>query len=230
MTELKELQVDEVSLVDDGANPQANILFFKRKQEEKSMAKDVKTAEVVEKQEVQVTEPVVKVEEPTVDTEKETLQKRVAELEKVLAEREAADKAAIEKAAQDKLAADNAAVTALIERLEKRMEDHIEKAETAELLKVASKYEILGENAEELSKVLKSVKGTDVYNKIISNLDRELAYVEKSGTFSEIGKVGANTQASSIEKFTAEIQKSNPKLTYHQAKDLAYQAHPELQD
>ena len=51
MNELKELEVDEVSLVDAGANPQAHIVFFKRKQEEELMAKKDVAVEAVEKQE-----------------------------------------------------------------------------------------------------------------------------------------------------------------------------------
>ena len=56
MNELKELEVDEVSLVDAGANPQAHIVFFKRKQEEELMAKKDVAVEAVEKQEEVLTE------------------------------------------------------------------------------------------------------------------------------------------------------------------------------
>ena len=134
MNELKELEVDEVSLVDAGANPEAHIVFFKRK-EEKSMAKKETAAEVV-KQEV-AAEEVTKTVESTVDAEKDELQKRVAELEAQLAERDAADKAAVEKAAQEKLAADNAEISAAFERLNQRFEAYVAKAEESELLKAA---------------------------------------------------------------------------------------------
>ena len=207
MNELKNLQVEEVSLVDAGANPEADVMLFKRKEDDN----------------------VKKQSEPQFDAEKDALQKRVAELEKILAERDAADKAEVEKAAAEKLAADNAKVTELLDRLEKRVEEHIEKAETSELMKIASKYEILGENADELAKVLKSVKGTDVYDKIIANLDRELACVEKSGIFEEIGKRGDGCGTQSIYKFAAEIKKAEPALTDRQALDKAFQEHPELQ-
>ena len=215
MNKLSNLNLEEISLVDEGANPAANVVLFKRK-EVNTVEKNTET----------------KNDKPTVDAEKDALQKRVAELEKVLAERDAADKAEIEKAAAEKLAAENAKVTELLDRLEKRVEEHIEKAETNELMQVAAKYEILGENADELAKVLKSVKGTDVYNKIISNLDRELAYVEKAGTFKEIGKgggMGGYDAQTQIQKIASEIQKADPTLTDRQALDKAFQAHPELQ-
>ena len=136
MTELKDIEVREVSLVDAGANPEANILFFKRKQEEESMSKKETTTEVVNKQEelkldvAPNTEDVSKAAEAAatkVVTEKENteLKKRVAELEAQLAERDAADKAAVEKAAADKAAADNAALVETLERLNKRLETEI---------------------------------------------------------------------------------------------------------
>ena len=225
MNELKELEVDEVSLVDAGANPEAHIVFFKRK-EEKSMAKKETAAEVV-KQET-VAEEVTKVAEPIIDTEKDELQKRVAELEAQLAERDAAEKAAVEKAAQEKLAADNAEISAAFERLNQRFEAYVAKAEESELLKTASKYEILGEKAEELAPVLKKMKTAGVYDEYISKLDRELALVKKSGTFDEIGKTGAGYAQASIEGIAKKLMEADPKLTEREAIDRAFQLHPEL--
>ena len=227
MNELKELQVDEVSLVDAGANPEAHIVFFKRK-EEKFMAEKFKTAAEVVKQEV-AAEEVSKVAEPIIDTEKTELQKRVAELEAQLAERDAADKAAVEKAAQEKLAADNAEISAAFERLNQRFEAYVAKAEETELLKTASKYEILGEKAEELAPVLKKMKAAGVYDEYISKLDRELALVKKSGTFDEIGKTGAGYAQASIESIAKKLQEADPKLTEREAIDRAFQLHPELE-
>lgn len=183
MSKLTELEVNEISLVDDGANPEAQVVFFKRK-EEKTMG------------------------------------------EKATVEREATGKAEMEKAAE-KIAADNAEVTALYERLNKRLEEHIEKAETSELKKIASKYEILGEKADELASVLKKAKGTDLYDKIISNLDRELAIVEKQGLYEEIGK--SQNATNNVEEVAKKIQQSEPKLTWRQALDRAYQSNPEWQ-
>ena len=229
MTELKEIEVREVSLVDAGANPEANILFFKRKQEEDTMAKNETTPKDVNKKD-ELKETATKSEEPTVDAEKSELQKRVAELEKALAERDAADKAAIEKATTDKLAADNAALVETLERVNKRLETEIEKREDAELMKVAAKYEVIGENADNTFKLLKSLKGTEGYDLLIGTFDKVLAQVEKSGTFKEIGKSGYSTQAVSIEKFAAELRKNDPTLTECQALNKAFEQHPELRD
>ena len=190
MNKLKELEVNEISLVDEGANPKAQVVFFKRK-EEKNMEEKPKEAE--------------------------NLKSEVTKLGKTLAEREASEK----------IAADNEQVTALLDRVSKRLEEHIAKAEMSELLKIASKYEILGEKAEELASVLKKAKGTEFYDKIISNLDRELAIVEKQGLYEEIGK--SQNASTNVEEVAKRIQQSEPKLTWRQALDKAYQSNPEWQ-
>jgi len=170
MNALKEITIEEVSFVDEAANPKAKLLLYKRK-EPKDMA----------------------------------------------------DKEAINKAAKEKLDAANAQANALLERLTQKLDEHIEKAETAELMKVAEKYEILGEKPDELCTVLKSVKGTDAYNKIIGLLDKSLAAVEKAGTFTELGKKGFSSQAPDVDKVADEIQKANPSISRRWAIEQAYQ-------
>lgn len=233
MNELKELEVDEVSLVDAGANPQAHIVFFKRKQEEESMAKEKTAAEVVKQEEVlkEVSQPneVAKALEQALDeaiakAENEKLQKRVAELEEQIAAREAAEKAEVDKAAAEKAAADNAELVATLERLNKRMEEHIEKAEDAELMKVAAKYEVLGENAENTFKLLKSLKGTEGYDLLIGTFDKALAQVEESGLFNEIGKRGRNSASGSAEELAKKFQSQDATLSWRQALEKAYTA------
>ena len=229
MNKLTEIQVNEISMVDAGANPEAHILLVKRKQEETSMAKDVKSVEAVNKQE-EMTEPVTKNE--AVDVEKEELQKRIAELEKALAERDAAEQAALEKAAKDKAAAETEALQETLKRAIARNEELVEKMEMNELLKVASKYEVLGETADDLSKTFKVAKSAGNYDELIALLDKSLAAVEKAGTFTEVGKSGYGTMASAqtqIEKIAAEIKKAEPNLTDRQALDKAFVQHPELQ-
>ena len=232
MNELKELEVDEVSLVDAGANPQAHIVFFKRKQEEELMAKKDVAVEAVEKQEEVLTEvsqpnEVAKALEQALDesiikAENAKLQKRVAELEEQIAAREAAEKAEVDKAAAEKAAADNAELVATLERLNKRMEEHIEKAEDAELMKVAAKYEVLGENAENTFKLLKSLKGTEGYDLLIGTFDKALAQVEKSGLFDEIGKRGRNSASGSVEEMAKRFQEQDASLSWREALEKAY--------
>ena len=222
MNELKELEIDEVSLVDAGANPQAHIVFFKRK-EENLMAKEKSTAEVVKQEELSIPAATsYALNEISTKAENENLKKRVAELEEQLAAREAEAQAEVEKAAAEKAAADNAALVATLERLNKRMEEHIEKAEDAELMKVAAKYEVLGENAENTFKLLKSLKGTDGYDLLIGTFDKALAQVEKSGLFDEIGKRGRNSASGSVEEMAKRFQEQDASLSWREALEKAY--------
>ena len=73
-----------------------------------------------------------------------------------------------------------------LEALEKRAEE----AEDRELYAVAKKYEVLGEKPEELAKSLKTLKsaGGTAYNDMIGILDRNVAMINNSGVFGEIGK------------------------------------------
>ena len=242
MNELKDLELDEISVVDAGANPEAHIVMFKRKQEENSMVKNETAAEVVKQEEHReeslfdsLSDSLSKSIVESIDitkfkNENDALKARVAELEKALAERDEADKAAVEKTATDKLAADNAALAETLERLKKRLEDEIEKRENNELMKIAAKYELIGENADNTFKLLKSLKGTEGYDLLIGTFDKVLESVNKSGTFEEIGKSGVGSQVSDINKIADGIQKNEPQLTRAQAIDKAYLAHPELQD
>jgi len=120
------------------------------------------------------------------------------------------------------------AVAAELKALRKRADD----AEARELEGVAKKYEILGKKPEELAKTLKSLKdaGGTAYADMISVLDSSLAAVEKSGTFTEIGKSGSGTPDAwaQIEKHADEILKAAPTMTRAQAIDKACDQHPDL--
>ncbi len=111
-----------------------------------------------------------------------------------------------------------------------------EESEMRELTDVAKKYTLLGKKPEELAPVLKSLKdaGGSAYDDMIGILDANLAAVEKSGVFSEIGKRGGSEVASvndawgKLEAAAHEIQKSKPDMRWADAVDAACMAHPEL--
>ena len=140
----------------------------------------------------------------------------------------------MEKSAQtdDPYAGLHPVVKAELERLKKRADE----AETKELTEIAKKYEIIGKKPEELVPVLKSLKaaGGSAYTDMISVLDSSVEAVNKSSMFSEIGKsasyAGGGVDASwaRIEKKADELMTANPKLTRHQAVDLACQQNPKL--
>lgn len=173
MSKLEELTIDEVSLVDEGANPEAHIVLFKRKEENK-MEEETKTVEK-------------NVEEKTETVEAKT----------------------------------ESQLNEFCEKLSKRLEEHIATVERNELLKVAAKYEILGEKSDELAGILKQAKAAGLYDKIIGQLDRELAFVEKAGLFEEIGKNGHG--ASSAEELAKKLQAEDANLSWRWALEKAYE-------
>lgn len=168
MRNLKIVELNEVSLVDAGANQNANIVLFKRKKSQ-------------------------------------------------------TDHSALQNSQSD------ASLTEMIKRLSAKLEEQVEKAETAELQKIAEKYEILGENSEELVKNLKFAKSAGNYDTLISLLEKSLSAVEKSGQFTELGKSGFGSQAVSIEKIAKKIQEQDPTISRQWAIERAFQLHPELE-
>lgn len=108
-----------------------------------------------------------------------------------------------------------------------------ESVETQQLTEVAKKYALLGKKPEELVPILKSLKaaGGTAYDDMIGLLDSNLAAVEKSGVFSEIGKRGSADTGDAwgkIEAHAHEIAKAKPEMSWAQAVDAACEAHPDL--
>ena len=97
----------------------------------------------------------------------------------------------------------------------------IEKSDMAE---VAKKYAILGEKPEELAEKLYELKknSPEMYDTCISILDNQVAAVEKTGLFGEIGKSapGYSAGGGAVAKAEAkakEIMKADPDILYTEA-------------
>lgn len=113
-----------------------------------------------------------------------------------------------------------------------------EETEDREILAVAKKYELLGKKPEELAPVLKSLKaaGGTAYTDMIGILDANLAAIQASPAFNEIGKRGGNGAPvndadaawAQIEKKAEEIRKAAPAMTYAEAIDKACIDNPDL--
>ena len=127
--------------------------------------------------------------------------------------------------------------TSLMDKIMEPIQKRAEEAEQKSLEEVAKKYEILGTKVEDLVPVLKSMKATsdEAYNNFIASMDNNLAVIQKSGLFEEIGKSGGahtgNDDTEGVAKMNAkvaEIKKSMPNLTDAQAQDIVMQNDPEL--
>lgn len=108
-----------------------------------------------------------------------------------------------------------------------------EESALRELTEVAKKYTLLGKKPEELAPVLKSLKdaGGTAYADMIGILDSNLATIEKSGVFGEIGKRGNSSTDDAwgkIEAAATEIMKSKADMRWADAIDAACMKHPEL--
>lgn len=105
-----------------------------------------------------------------------------------------------------------------------KSEEFMTRIEKQEMTEIAKKYAILGEKPEELGEKLYNLKKSDetMYNTCIAMLDGQVALIEKSGLFSEVGKSdrGLSTAGGAVAKAEAkaqEIRKADPSLSYEAA-------------
>lgn len=117
-----------------------------------------------------------------------------------------------------------------------KSEEFMTRVEKSEMAEVAKKYAILGEKPEELAEKLFELKknSPEMYDTCIGILDNQVAAVEKTGLFGEIGKSapgysaaagGAEAKADAKAK---EIMKADPNIDYSEAIAKAWIENPDL--
>ncbi len=113
-----------------------------------------------------------------------------------------------------------------------KIEELTKSLEIKDLTAVAKKYEIIGKKADELAPKLYELKkaGGTAYDDTIALLDEQLALVEKSGLFGEVGHntsggIGAGGE---LDAKAAEIQKANTGMSHAEAFAKAYETYPDL--
>ena len=116
-----------------------------------------------------------------------------------------------------------------------KSEEFMTRIEKQEMTEVAKKYAVLGEKPEELGEKLYNLKKSDpaMYETCIDMLDGQVALVEKSGMFTEIGKSAGSYSASSdpvakAEAKAQEIMKADPSMTHEAAIAKAWVENPDL--
>lgn len=117
-----------------------------------------------------------------------------------------------------------------------KSEEFIEQQNRKEMTEIAKKYAILGEKPEELGEKLYNLKKSDkaMYDTCISMLDGQVALIEKSGLFGEVGKSAGGYSAASgdavskAEAKAREIMKADPSCTYEAAIAKAWVENPDL--
>lgn len=115
-----------------------------------------------------------------------------------------------------------------------RMEEMQKSMEMKEFEELAKKYNVLGEDEEQLAKTLYDMKHSseENYNAYVAVLDKSLEMVNNSGLFGEIGKSAAggyygSVSKSAFETKTEELMKSHD-LTYDEAVIKAWEQNPDL--
>ena len=133
---------------------------------------------------------------------------------------------------------DNADLPPAVKKALEEMQTLQKSIEMKEFEAVAKKYEILGKKADEEAKVLYDLKksGESNYNAYVAAMDAQVALVEKSGMFAEIGKSGGYSYSSvaksepeaKVETIAKSYMESDPNLTYADAVAKAWENNPEL--
>ena len=105
-----------------------------------------------------------------------------------------------------------------------KSEAFIEEQQKKEQIDVAKKYEILGQKPEELGPKLYEMKKSNeaMYNTVIATLDSQVALIEKSPLFAEIGKSGhaggnyngLHGAEAKADAKAQELMKADPNLSY----------------
>lgn len=108
-----------------------------------------------------------------------------------------------------------------VKKAQAELEEIKKSYEIKNLELVARKYEIIGKKSDELAPKLYEMKKSNekAYNEFVSLLDEQVAIVEKSGLFTEIGtsRSGETSVNKQLEQRIQEIMKSDTKTTYEQA-------------
>lgn len=139
------------------------------------------------------------------------------------------EKAEVEKMEETKKSAE-IEVPEFVKSAIAKSEEFMARVEKQEMAEVAKKYSILGQKPEELGEKLYNLKKSDsaMYETCIALLDSQVAMVEQSGMFAEIGKSasGQSTMGGAEAKANAkaeELMKSDPNLSRVDAIAKAWQ-------
>lgn len=108
-----------------------------------------------------------------------------------------------------------------------KSEKFIEEQEKKEMVDLAKKYDVLGQKPEELGPKLYELKKSNeaMYDTVITTLDSQVALIEKSPLFAEIGKSGnaggsyngLSGSAAKAEAKAQELMKSDATMDYDTA-------------
>ena len=137
------------------------------------------------------------------------------------------EKAEVETMETKKSAPAEMELPAFVKEAIAKSEAFIEEQQKKEQIDLAKKYDILGQKPEELGAQLYELKKSneDMYKTCISMLDSQVALIEKSPLFAEIGKSGnaggsyngLSGAEAKVDAKAKEIMKAAPNMSYTEA-------------
>ncbi len=237
VSKLKDLLIDRVDLVTEGANQDAHIVLYKAKEQdtknniEKKGVEGMTLEDIMkkldEKEQKVVTGLTKKIDE---------LSEKVETLEKaneVKESPESKEDEIIEKA-DDKVKDYIQKQKEETIRVNKELNDLKEEITKGKFIDKVKKYENLSMDVEKMGIALMKIEGfdKDIAKMIEETLEKSDKLVAESGVFKEQGSSQSDTSdgtaIDSIEKAQIEVKKANPELTNEQAFVEAMRKNPEL--
>ena len=242
---LKDIILDEISLVDAGTNKDSKVLLFKRigdndmsKELEKKIADLTKSVEDLNKLNTEVKSGSDKLNEQIaklnsdVEDQKKIADEAKSELDKIKNPKkinkeklpEAVQKMIDDQAAINKSQAEENSKQA--EQIAKLKDNEVTKATQIEV----AKFDKLALDVDKTVQLFKSLNKEDkeFLSKTFETINTA---VEKGDLFKELGGSGGNDELSAMEKINKkaeELLKGNDKLTLHAAKSIIWKSHPDL--
>ena len=213
MRRLKIEEIDSVGAVDEGDNPPASLLFWKRRKAPVGGVpeKGVFVAETVEPEELVKDAPVEEIEAEAVSepveavVEIEEVSKQVEEIAKISAERDAA-------------------ITALAEEVAKRQK--------AEWVEKAKPFELLLGSAETIGPALGKIADQlpEEYARLEAAFKAALARQDLTKILGEVGKDSgeSGSPADLRDRFVKEFRMLHPEATVEQARVRFWQDNPDM--
>jgi len=127
----------------------------------------------------------------------------------------------------------NAENTQAIEDLRKSIEDDKKAREAEEIQTTATSFKFLPVEAEELTKSLGALKGTEGYEEVVGMLQKLDKVAQDNTLFDTVGSGRTPVEKSADErvgKITKEIREANPDLSEEEVLTKAYEDNPDLYD
>ena len=223
-------RITSIGAVEEGDNPGAHIMLFKRR----TTTPDVKVAETVKSTDSASSKGTV-MDLTKLRLSDEAIVVVEAEFEKLRTPPPPVDvlkgvdddvKAEFEKR-DAKIAEMEKAAAETSEALAKERDTRL----TAEFVKTATNDEVILGAADEAGPMLKALATDgDAFEWLTKKLDAISVIVETSDVFKELGVAGEGDAATQIVTLAKEKMKTSPKLTLAQAKVLTRKERPDLRD